>query len=125
MLERFDGWHKPEGLPLHLWWVQSLSTVISAPLTELSMIALVHRSWLMSTLGVVERPLEDSRCALFGELSAAELVYERFRDAAPVLVEYDERGWLASMWICDARGGARACTSKTPTRCVNYYRGVW
>ena len=90
MLERYDGYHKPEGLPLHLWWVQPTSVVTSAPLTERSMIALVHRSWLMSTLGVVERPLEDSRCALFGEHSAAELLHERFRDAAPVLVGHDE-----------------------------------
>ena len=93
MLESFDGWHKPEGLLLHLWWVQSLSTVISAPLTELSMIALVHRSWFMCTLHLVDRPLEDGRRAMFGEHSAAELLHERFRDAAPYLEGPSERPW--------------------------------
>ena len=49
MLERFDGWHKPEGLPLYLWCVQSLSRATPTPLTERSMIARVHRPWLMCT----------------------------------------------------------------------------
>ena len=89
MLERYDGCHKPEGLPLHLWWVPPTSVVMSAPLTERSMIARVHRSWLLSTPGVVDQPLEDGRRALLGELSAAEMVHERFRDAEPVLAEYD------------------------------------
>ena len=89
MLERYDGYHKPEGLPLHLWWVQPTSVVMSAPLTERSMIARVHRSWLMCYLGVVDRPLEDGRRALLGELSAAELVHERFRDAARALLGHD------------------------------------
>ena len=53
------------------------------------MIARVHRLWLMSIHGVVDRPLEDGRRGLLGELSAAEMVHERFRDAAPVLAEYD------------------------------------
>ena len=89
MLESFDGYHKPEGLLQHLWWVEPFSTVRAAPLTERSMIASVHRSWLMCILGVVDRPLEDGRRGLLGELSAAEMVHERFRDAAPVLAEYD------------------------------------
>ena len=125
MLDRVDGYYKPEGLPLYLWCVQSLSTAIPTPLTERSMVARVHRSWLMCIIGVVDRPLEDGQRGLFGELSAAEMVHERFRDAAPVLVGHAERPWAVRTWICDARGGARACTSKTPTRCVNYYRGVW
>ena len=89
MLESFDGYHKPEGLLQHLWWVEPFSPVRAAPLTERSMIASVHRSWLMCILGVVDRPLEDGRRGLLGELSAAEMVHERFRDAAPVLAEYD------------------------------------
>ena len=93
MLESFDGCHKTEGLLQHLWWVQSLSVVVCAPLSVRSMIACVHRSWLMSTLCVVDRPLEDGRRALFGEHSAAELLHERFRDAAPYLEGPSERPW--------------------------------
>ena len=93
MLESFDGYYKPEVLLLHLWWVQPFSVVISAPLTVRSMIARVNRSWLMCTLHLVNRPLEDGRRALFGEHSAAELLHERFRDAAPYLEGPSERPW--------------------------------
>ena len=110
MLERYDGYHKPEGLPLHLWCMQSLSMVISTPLTERSMVPLVHRSWFMSTLHAVDRALEDGRRGLSAEQNAAELLHERFRGAAPVLVGYTERPWTVYTCICGARGSALART---------------
>ena len=99
MLDRVDGYYKPEGLPLYLWCVQSLSRATPTPLTERSMIARVHRSWLMCTPDLVDRPLEDGRHGLLGGLSAAEMVHARFRDAAPVLVGHAERLWAVRTCI--------------------------
>ena len=51
--------------------------------------------------------LNDGRCVLFGELSAAELMLERLRHVTPSLVGHAERGWTFCEWRCDARGGTQ------------------
>ena len=102
-----DGCHKPEGLLQYLWWVRPLSMVQAAPLTERSMIARMNRPWLKSTNVVGDDLLEDGRCALFGELSAAELMLERLRHVTPSLVGHAECGWTFCEWRCDARGGTQ------------------
>ena len=79
----------------------------------------------MCILGVVDRPLEDGRRGLLGELSAAEMVHERFMHAALGLMGPNERLWAVYTRMFDARGSAPACSHKSSTRCINYHRVVW